>query len=245
MKVPTYDGPQVSPTVAPAARLRVDYSPDDFGAAIGRGLMDVAGAVDQVAQRARAKANDLRLRQEALDANAQQQAIEERELANTGSKAIGAGQRALDDFNKYAEKRRKEISDPDLSDQFNLLADARRQELSLGALFEATGLDDAPTGEALVTSELEIKYAGYFAREREAAERLRRMGDFALHVDLPYAEMKSLSTEARQKLDHRRPSSLAMAARIPGVSPADLQNLVLEAERWRRRISTGSSQDVA
>ncbi|MBW7932689.1 MAG: tRNA uridine-5-carboxymethylaminomethyl(34) synthesis enzyme MnmG [Gemmatimonadaceae bacterium] len=122
---------------------------------------------------------------------------------------------------------------------------ARRQELSLGALFEATGLDDAPTGEALVTSELEIKYAGYFAREREAAERLRRMGDFALHVDLPYAEMKSLSTEARQKLDHRRPSSLAMAARIPGVSPADLQNLVLEAERWRRRISTGSSQDVA
>ncbi|MBA4073310.1 MAG: tRNA uridine-5-carboxymethylaminomethyl(34) synthesis enzyme MnmG, partial [Gemmatimonas sp.] len=111
---------------------------------------------------------------------------------------------------------------------------ARRQDVPLAALFDAAGLGDAPVGEAVVTAELEIKYAGYFAREREAADRLRRMGDFALAVDLPYADMKSLSTEARQKLGHRRPLSLAMAARIPGVSPADLQNLVLEAERWRR-----------
>ena len=111
---------------------------------------------------------------------------------------------------------------------------ARRQEVPLAALFEAAGLDDAPVGEAVVTAELEIKYAGYFVRERDAADRLRRMGDFLLAAELPYADMKSLSTEARQKLAHRRPPSLAMAARIPGVSPADLQNLVLEAERWRR-----------
>ncbi|HEY3287585.1 MAG TPA: tRNA uridine-5-carboxymethylaminomethyl(34) synthesis enzyme MnmG [Gemmatimonadaceae bacterium] len=112
---------------------------------------------------------------------------------------------------------------------------ARRQEISLGALFDAAGVEDAPGGEAVVTAELELKYTGYFAREREAAERMRRMGDFVLSTDLPYEEMKSLSTEARQKLRHRRPSSLAMAARIPGVSPADLQNLVLEVERRRRR----------
>jgi len=118
---------------------------------------------------------------------------------------------------------------------------ARRQELSLSLLFAAIGLEDAPTGEALVTAELEIKYAGYFAREREAAARLQRMGDFSLAPELPYAEMKSLSIEARQKLALRRPSSLALAARIPGVSPADLQNLVLEVERWRRapgRVAT-------
>ncbi|MHB0962826.1 MAG: tRNA uridine-5-carboxymethylaminomethyl(34) synthesis enzyme MnmG [Gemmatimonadaceae bacterium] len=111
---------------------------------------------------------------------------------------------------------------------------ARRQEVPLAALFDAAGLDDAPVGEAVVTAELELKYAGYFVRERDAADRLRRMGDFLLAAELPYADMKSLSTEARQKLAHRRPLSLAMAARIPGVSPADLQNLVLEAERWRR-----------
>lgn len=111
---------------------------------------------------------------------------------------------------------------------------ARRQDVPLAALFDAAGLRDAPIGEAVVTAELEIKYAGYFARERDAADRLRRMGNFVLAAELPYADMKSLSTEARQKLGHRRPVSLAMAARIPGVSPADLQNLVLEAERWRR-----------
>ena len=118
---------------------------------------------------------------------------------------------------------------------------ARRQELSLAELFEAAELESPPTGEAVVTTELEIKYSSYFAREREAADRLRRMGDFALAPDLPYPEMRSLSTEARQKLGHRRPSSLALAARIPGVSPADLQNLVLEVERWRRRGTVATS----
>ncbi|MDQ8153192.1 MAG: tRNA uridine-5-carboxymethylaminomethyl(34) synthesis enzyme MnmG [Gemmatimonadota bacterium] len=110
----------------------------------------------------------------------------------------------------------------------------RRQELSLAALFAAADVADAPSGEAIITAELEIKYSGYFAREREAAARLQRMGDFALDTELPYASMKSLSTEARQKLAQRRPATLALAARIPGVSPADLQNLVLEVERWRR-----------
>ena len=124
---------------------------------------------------------------------------------------------------------------------------ARRQELSLAALFEAAGIEDAPAGEAVITSELEIKYSGYFAREREAADRLRRMGGFSLALELPYDEMKSLSIEARQKLGHRRPTTLAMAARIPGVSPSDLQNLVLEAERWRRRVLAPAdpSQGVA
>lgn len=121
---------------------------------------------------------------------------------------------------------------------------ARRQEISLADLFHAAELPDAPQGEALVTAELEIKYAGYFAREREAADRLRRMGHFTLADELPYAEMRSLSTEARQKLGHRRPRSLAMAARIPGVSPSDLQNLVLEVERWRRNSSPDSPVHV-
>jgi tRNA uridine 5-carboxymethylaminomethyl modification enzyme len=69
------------------------------------------------------------------------------------------------------------------------------------------------------------------------ADRMRRMGDFALDGDLEYSEMKSLSFEARQKLANLRPHSLAQASRIPGVSPSDLQNLVIEIER-RRRLAT-------
>jgi len=118
---------------------------------------------------------------------------------------------------------------------------ARRQNVALSELFAAVELTDAPTGEAVITTELEIKYAGYFVRERRAADRLRRMGDFVLAPELPYATMTSLSLESRQQLAKRCPSSLAMAARLSGVSPADLQNLVLEVERWRHRRGPASA----
>jgi tRNA uridine 5-carboxymethylaminomethyl modification enzyme len=111
---------------------------------------------------------------------------------------------------------------------------AKRQGVSLGDLFVAAGVGEEIDREALVTAELEIKYAGYFERERTQAEKMRRLGTFALDDDLPYAEMRSLSVEARQKLAALRPLSLAQAARIPGVSPTDLQNLVIEIEKRRR-----------
>jgi len=115
---------------------------------------------------------------------------------------------------------------------------ARRQDVSLRALLDAVGQGADLDDEALVTADLEIKYAGYFERERAQADRMRRMGDFSLDDDLEYGDMQSLSTEARQKLSNLRPLSLAQASRIPGVSPSDLQNLVIEVERRRRLAAT-------
>jgi tRNA uridine 5-carboxymethylaminomethyl modification enzyme len=118
---------------------------------------------------------------------------------------------------------------------------ARRPGVSLAALFAATTEDAAALDpEAVVSAELELKYAGYLARERDAAARLTRMGGFALPEELPYAAFRSITTEARQKLAALRPASLAQAGRVPGVSPNDLQNLVVEVERWRRaRVAGG------
>jgi tRNA uridine 5-carboxymethylaminomethyl modification enzyme len=65
------------------------------------------------------------------------------------------------------------------------------------------------------------------------------MRDFPLPMELPYADFKSLSTEARQKLAALRPTTLAQAASVPGVNASDLQNLVIEVER-RRRKNEGS-----
>jgi tRNA uridine 5-carboxymethylaminomethyl modification enzyme len=110
----------------------------------------------------------------------------------------------------------------------------RRQDVALRALLDAAGVGQDLPDDATITADLEIKYEGYFAREREQAERLRRMGDFALSADLAYDEMHSLSFEARQKLAAIRPLTLAQASRIPGVSPSDLQNLVLEVGKRRR-----------
>ena len=87
--------------------------------------------------------------------------------------------------------------------------------------------------EVLAAVEVELKYAGYVKRERERAKRLRDQADFLLSNDLPYMDFVTVSWEAREKLSETKPSSLAQAGRIPGVSPADLQNLVLEVRRLR------------
>ncbi len=114
---------------------------------------------------------------------------------------------------------------------------ARRPGVSLRALLEAAGVPVTGRDEALASAEIELKYDGYLAREREAAARLAELAAFALPADLPYPELRSLATEARQKLERVRPTSLAQAARIPGVSPSDLHNLVIETARWRRRVA--------
>ena len=63
---------------------------------------------------------------------------------------------------------------------------AKRQDVSLRALFEAAGVGTNVPDDAAITVDLEIKYEGYFARERDQADRLRRMGDFALDAGLAY-----------------------------------------------------------
>jgi tRNA uridine 5-carboxymethylaminomethyl modification enzyme len=114
---------------------------------------------------------------------------------------------------------------------------ARRQSVALLDLFRAAAVGQHLPSDAVVSTELELKYAGYFERERVQADRLRRMGDFPLDVSLPYEEMRSLSFEARQKLATRRPRTLAQASSMPGVSRTDLQNLVIEIEKRRRRMT--------
>ena len=124
-----------------------------------------------------------------------------------------------------------------LSEPERVASVVRRPGASLAALLAAAGVALSADADAIASAEIELKYDGYLAREREAAVRLAELAAFALPLELPYLELKSLATEARQKLDRIRPSSLAQAARIPGVSPSDLHNLVVETARWRRRVA--------
>jgi tRNA uridine 5-carboxymethylaminomethyl modification enzyme len=96
--------------------------------------------------------------------------------------------------------------------------------------------------DVLAAVQVELKYEGYVRRERDRAERLRRQADFALAEELPYEDFVTLSYEAREKLARVRPSTLAHAARIPGVSPADLQNLMLEVRRLGREPADASTE---
>jgi tRNA uridine 5-carboxymethylaminomethyl modification enzyme len=110
----------------------------------------------------------------------------------------------------------------------------RRPKVRARDLVEAgDGLLAGASDDVLASVEVELKYEGYVARERERAQRVRKSANVKLDNDLPYMEFRTLSYEAREKLQRVRPESLAQAGRIPGVSPADQQNLLLEVRRWR------------
>ena len=111
---------------------------------------------------------------------------------------------------------------------------AKRPGIDLRNALLAAGAYDVDAAAAL-SVELELKYEGYFVRERAQAERLRSMRDVALPAEMPYADLHALSTEARQKLARLKPATLSHAAAIPGVSASDLQNLMIEVERRRKR----------
>jgi tRNA uridine 5-carboxymethylaminomethyl modification enzyme len=112
----------------------------------------------------------------------------------------------------------------------------RRPRVGARALLHAAdaGEMERVSDESLAAVEVELKYAGYVARDRERASRLREQAAFCLEEELPYRKFVTVSHEAREKLARIRPATLAHAARIPGVSPADLQNLILEVRRLAR-----------
>ena len=103
---------------------------------------------------------------------------------------------------------------------------ARRPGVPLSSLLYAAGTPFDP--EDSVWPDIELKYEGYLSRERRSAERLAKMDDFILADTLRYEALASLSFEGREKLSSVRPATLGQASRIPGVSPSDLQSLVME-----------------
>ena len=118
----------------------------------------------------------------------------------------------------------------------------KRPGVSLAALLRGAGIDTVDSA-ICQSPEIELKYAGYLSREREAASRLAELEGFALPPSLPYAELSALSFEAREKLSNLRPETLGQAGRIPGISPSDLQGLVL-AVLGRRAASDGVSRET-
>ena len=88
-------------------------------------------------------------------------------------------------------------------------------------------VDECRRDEIVEAAEILIKYQGYIDRERLTADKIRRLEDLRLGDRFDYSSIKAISTEARQKLDKIRPETVAQASRIPGISPADINILLL------------------
>ena len=85
--------------------------------------------------------------------------------------------------------------------------------------------------EEIEEAEIEIKYSGYIERERMVADKLHRLEDISIPEGFDYGSMQSLTIEARQKLSRIRPVTIGQASRIPGVSPADVNVLLVRFGR--------------
>ena len=81
--------------------------------------------------------------------------------------------------------------------------------------------------EACEAAEVKIKYKGYIEREKMVADKMHRLEDIKIRGHFNYSEILEISTEGRQKLEKINPETLAQASRIPGVSPSDINVLLV------------------
>ena len=114
---------------------------------------------------------------------------------------------------------------------FDLIA---RPQINMANLSEISSqlkelLDAAPNRKEEITeaAEIKMKYKGYIEREKMIADKMHRLEDIKIRSRFKYSEMLQLSTEARQKLEKINPETLAQASRIPGVSPSDINVMLV------------------
>jgi tRNA uridine 5-carboxymethylaminomethyl modification enzyme len=95
--------------------------------------------------------------------------------------------------------------------------------------------DDERLREQVLTQvDVQAKYAGYIERQAEEIERQRRNEETVLPENLDYAQVRGLSTEARQRLSEVRPATLGQAARVPGITPAAVSLLLIHLKKRSR-----------
>ena len=81
--------------------------------------------------------------------------------------------------------------------------------------------------EIAEAAEIQMKYQGYIERERIIADKMHRLENIKIKGRFKYSELQEISTEGRQKLEKIDPETLAQASRIPGVSPSDINILLI------------------
>jgi len=116
----------------------------------------------------------------------------------------------------------------------SLLELLRRREISYAKLAEAFALPALPNAVAEQV-EIQVKYQGYIAKQQQEVARALKLEKKLLPADMDYSKIKELSSEAAEKLQARRPTSIGQASRISGVSPADVGVLMIYLEAQKRK----------
>jgi len=111
---------------------------------------------------------------------------------------------------------------------------ASRPQVEIGALLKTLKgaeklevINSDRFKEVMESAEIKIKYEGYIQREKIVADKIKRLESLKIPADLDFSELMSISTEARQKLTKVKPDNIGQAGRISGVSPSDINILLM------------------
>ncbi len=140
---------------------------------------------------------------------------------------------------EQAEKIQEKTGQP-MAREYNLLDLLKRPELEYDDVANLRGkaVEDPQVAEQV---QIQVKYAGYIARQQEEIEKLRRHENTPLPADMDYSGIDGMSNEIRQKLSEAKPQTLAAASRIPGVTPAAVSLLLIHLKK--RSMLKKSTQD--
>jgi len=135
---------------------------------------------------------------------------------------------------EFINSKLSELGSSEIKNRVKLKDLLVRPEVQLSDLVEA--LDplkkhiktiDVALDEVMQSAEIEIKYAGYIERERQMADKILRLEKILIPAHFDFDQIKSISMEARQKLNRIQPKTIGQASRITGVSPADINVLLV------------------
>ena len=165
-------------------------------------------------------------------AEARMQRVEEKRQAVHDIERLLANRSVSpDEINGFLES----ISSNKLDQKVKLINVLRRPHVNLpdlaGVLPDVQEFLSTFDEEILHLAETDIKYAGYIRKEQELVDKMNRLEDLVLHSGIDYSDIKSLSAEAREKLNEVRPRTLGQASRISGVSPSDISVLLVHMGR--------------
>ncbi|MCX6322206.1 MAG: tRNA uridine-5-carboxymethylaminomethyl(34) synthesis enzyme MnmG [Bacteroidia bacterium] len=135
-----------------------------------------------------------------------------------------------DDVNMFLEKVDTNI----ISQKVKAITIASRPQVEIGSLLklikggtELNAVKSTRFKEIAESAEIKIKYEGYIQREKIVADKIKRLESLKIPEDIDYNELVSISTEGRQKLNRIKPTNIGQAGRISGVSPSDVNILLM------------------
>lgn len=136
--------------------------------------------------------------------------------------------------NLEIKKYLQEINSADLKDRISLWDLLKRPEIKLNDLIKKQFIQEIDL-EILEQVEIQAKYSGYIQKQEEQVIRFEKMENKEIPADIDYDEVYGLSNEALQRLKNIRPDSIGQASRLSGVTPADINIILIFLEKKRRK----------